>query len=306
MLNISKQSVHQSRKRQHAFDMELRDLVCQVDIIRSEHPGCGLEKLYYMLQPKTMGRDKFCEIFMALGYRVRKIKNYTKTTKSSRRKYPNLISGMQIMRPFQVIQSDITYIYIAGVFKYIVFITDVYTREILGYNVSDNLRATSNMKALKMALPKIPKDNYDTLIHHSDGGIQYQCLDYTKILTDNNISISMGKIAQDNAFAERVNGIIKNEYLKSWDITDFNSLKAKIKKAVNHYNSKRLHLAFKNKYSPLQFKKNILTLNPQERPKVIIYAEGNCKVKEASRNLNFDLRKEPQAHNCPIVIREMK
>ena len=77
---MSKQAVHQSKRRQNRFDMELRDLITQVDIIRKEHPGCGLEKLYDNLKPQTMGRDKFCELFMELGYRVRKIKNYTRTT----------------------------------------------------------------------------------------------------------------------------------------------------------------------------------------------------------------------------------
>ena len=75
MIGVSKQSVYQSRERQELFDIELNDLVGQVDIIRQDHPGCGLEKLYKTLQPETMGRDKFCEIFMELGYRVRKIKN---------------------------------------------------------------------------------------------------------------------------------------------------------------------------------------------------------------------------------------
>ena len=112
----------------------------------------------------------------------------------------------------------------------------------------------------------------------------------------------MGEIAQDNAFAERVNGTIKNEYLKLWDIPDIKTLKSKTKKAVNHYNSKRLHLAFKNMYSPLRFKENVLNLCTQERPMVIIYAEGNYKVKVASSHHNFNPRKEPQAHNCPIVI----
>ena len=305
MLDISKQAVHQSRSRQAKFDLELQDLISQVDLIREEHPGCGVEKMYTILNPQTMGRDKFCDIFMELGYRVKKIKNYRKTTIPTWFSYPNLISGMQVMHPFEVIQSDITYFDVAGKFYYIVFIIDVYTREILGYNVADNLRSTSNIKALKMALSNIPKDKCKNLIHHSDRGSQYGSKDYIKILTDNQISISMGEIAQDNAFAERINCTIKNEYLKLWNIFDFKSLRSKTRKAVKHYNSKRLHLAFKNKYSPLQFKENVLNLNTQERPKVIIYAEGNYKVKVASSHHNFNPRKEPQAHNCPIVNSNM-
>ena len=302
MIGVSKQAVYQSRERQKLFDIELNDLVAQVDIIREDHPGCGLEKLYQTLKPETMGRDKFCEIFMELGYRVRRIKNYTRTTVPVWFDYPNLIEGMSVTSPYQVLQSDITYFDIDGVFYYLIFILDVYTREILGYNVGDNMRMECNVKALKMALNKIPKSYLNTMIHHSDRGSQYGGGEYVELLKDKGIEISMGEIAQDNAFVERVNGTIKNEYLKLWYIPDFKTLKQKTREAVNHYNKNRLHLAFNNEYSPWQFKKSLLDLKTQERPKVIIYAEGNYKVKVASSHLDFNPREEPQAHNCPIVI----
>ena len=302
VIGVSKQSVYQSRKRQERFDIELNELAEQVDLIRAEHPGCGVEKMYHSLKPQTMGRDKFCEIFLSLGYRVKKIKNYRKTTIPVWFNYPNLIEGMQIIRPYQVVQSDITYFNVDGRFYYLVFIVDVYTREILGYNVGDNMRAGCNVKALKMALSKIPVEERSSMIHHSDRGSQYGSKEYIDLLKANCISISMGEIAQDNAFAERVNGTIKNEYLSLWHIPDFKTLKRRTVKAVNNYNHKRLHLGLNNKYSPIDFKKKVLCLRTQERPKVIIYAEGNYKVKVASSHLNFNPREEPQAHNCPIVI----
>ena len=257
MLGVSKQAVHQSQKRQHHFDMELNDLIAQVDIIREDHPGCGLEKLYKTLKPQTMGRDKFCEIFMELGYRVRKIKNYTRTTIPFWYDYPNLIEGMAVTRPFQVLQTDITYFDIDGKFYYLVFIMDVYTRKIRGYNVGDNMRVECNLKALKMALKKIPKHLLGTIIHHSDRGSQYGSKEYVMLLKSNGIKVSMGMIAQDNAFAERVNGTIKNEYLKLWYIPDFKTLRRKTRQAVKHYNEKRLHMAFNNEYSPGEFKKSL-------------------------------------------------
>ena len=239
---------------------------------------------------------------MDLGYRVRRIKNYIRTTVPVWFNYPNLIKGMSVTKPYQVLQSDITYFDIDGEFYYLVFIIDVYTREILGYNAGNNMRVECNIEALKMALNKIPKSHLKTMIHHSDRGSQYGGKEYVKLLKDKGIEISMGEIAQDNAFAERVNGTIKNEYLKLWHIPDFKTLKKKTKQAVNHYNQKRLHQAFKNEYSPMEFKKSLLDLKTQERPKVIIYAEGNYKVKVASSHLDFNPREEPQAHNCPIVI----
>jgi hypothetical protein len=271
-----------------------------VDILRAAHPGCGVEKMYKTLKPKTMGRDKFCEIFLDMGYRVRQVKNYTRTTVPGSREYPNKIEGMMVIRPYQVIQSDITYFELNSRFYYVVFIIDVYTREILGYNLADNLRAECNVKALRMALKKIPKANFKSLIHHSDRGSQYGSNMYKAILDDAEIEISMGENAQDNAYAERVNGIIKNEYLKLWLIKDFKALKAKLKKAVNHYNRHRLHKAFEDRYSPLGFKEALINLSTQERPMVIIYADGNYKCKVASSHLVFNPREVPQAHNCPI------
>lgn len=299
-LGVSKQAVHQARNRQRNFDLELTDLLNQVDLIREDHPGCGVEKLYQTLKPAFMGRDKFCDIFMELGYRVRQIKNYARTTVPGWFNYPNLIEGMIVTRPYQVLQSDITYFDVQGEFYYLVFIIDVYTRELLGYNTGDNMRAECNMKALKMALKKIPGTECRTMIHHSDRGSQYSSKGYTDLLKGKGIQVSMGKTAWDNAFAERINGTIKNEYLKLWDIPDFKTLKKKVKKAVQNYNQTRKHLAFDNKYSPLEFKKTLLNLVNQERPKVIIYADGNSKVKAASSRLDFKPRKEPQAHNCPI------
>jgi transposase InsO family protein len=277
------------------------DLVTQADIIRENHPGCGVEKMYKTLQPKYMGRDKFCEVFMDLGYRIRRIKNYRRTTIPTHLDYPNLIEGMIVSRPHQVLQSDITYFDIDNTFYYLVFIIDVYTREILGYNVSNNMRKQSNIKALKMALKQIRPSDAKRMIHHSDRGSQYGSKAYVKLLSDSEIAVSMGLIAQDNAFAERINGTIKNEYLKLWSINNFQALKIKTKKAVEHYNNKRKHSSLQDK-TPEEFKKYLLDLSTQKRPTVIIYADGNYKVKVALSHQDFNPKEEPQAHNCPIEL----
>ena len=282
--------------------MELHELLIQVDAIRSDHPGCGVEKLYQSLKPKTMGRDKFCEIFMSLGYRVVKHKNYQRTTIPGYIRYPNFIKGMSINRPYQVVQSDITYFSLNERFYYLVFIIDVYTREIIGYNVSDHLRASSNVKALKMALLKI--DNIHQLIHHSDRGSQYTSDEYLALLREKKVIISMGNSAQENAYAERINGIIKNEYLKYRNISSFQKLKLEVKKSVHHYNYHRKHRSFKNKFSPLEFKEKVLSLDAKRRPMAIIYAAENFKIKEASSLLDFSQKERPQAHNCPLEVNE--
>ena len=91
MLGISKQAVHRYDQRQRQFDSKIRDLLVDADELRSEHPGCGVEKMYHTLKPDFIGRDQFVELLMNLGYRVRRIKNYHRTTIPTSHKYPNLI-----------------------------------------------------------------------------------------------------------------------------------------------------------------------------------------------------------------------
>jgi hypothetical protein len=279
VVGISKQAAHQYQIRQIEFDKKLSDLIVEVDELRSEHPGCGVEKMYSTLEPDFIGRDKFIETFMSLGYRVKKIKNYYKTTIPVSYKYPNLIEGLVVSCENMVWQSDITYFDVNGRFYYLVFLIDVYSRKIVGYAVSDHLRAEANIKALKMALTgrSAPK------IHHSDRGGQYIDNTYTNLLKENGTNISMGLIAQDNAYAERLNGIIKNEYLKYKIINSFEDLKKETKKAVEHYNNKRIHGSLPNKLNPNHFE----CLSENKDMIEIIYAQNRPKPK-GSTSFWFD------------------
>jgi transposase InsO family protein len=300
MTGITKQAVHQYDQRQELFDTQVSDLLIQVDELREEHPGCGVAKMHETLRPDFIGRDRFVEIFMELGYRVKRVKNYVRTTIPTHLKYPNLIEGLYVYKPNQVWQSDITYFYLNGRFYYIVFILDVYTRKILGYNVSENLRAESNIKALKMAIKSRNGLSLRGMIHHSDRGSQYVDKLYLELLAEYGIEVSMGLKAQDNAYAERINGTIKNEYLKRWEIKSFCDLKVKLTKAVNHYNNKRLHDSLPKGLSPVNFEKSLIDLNDQKRPKVIIYADGKNKIGKALSLPDFRPEEDPLVHICPI------
>lgn len=244
----SKQAVFQYSKRQHKLDHQMSQLIGQADALREKHPGCGVEKMYYSLKPDFIGRDRFVETFMDLGYRLKRAKNYRRTTIASKLYYPNLIKGMTISEPSEIWQSDITYIKVNNTHCYAVFIIDVYTREIVGYSVSNNMRAHSNMKALKMAL----KGHRAPTIHHSDRGSQYTSKEYTELLESHGSRISMGLIAQDNAYAERINGTIKNEYLLYWKSQSLDTLKKQVRMAVENYNHNRIHLSL-NRTSPINF-----------------------------------------------------
>lgn len=251
VLGISKQSVHQHHKRQQIFDARLLDLLIEVDELRAQHPGCGVEKMYFTLKPDFIGRDRFVEALMQIGYRAKRMKNYHRTTIPSWFKYPNLIEGLVVSKQNTVWQSDITYFELNGRFYYLVFILDIFTREIVGYAVSDHLRAEANLRALKMALKK----HGAPILHHSDRGAQYINKAYTNLLNTHAVHISMGLQAQDNAYAERINGIIKNEYLSHWYIKSFDQLKNKVRKAVTHYNDNRIHGSLPERLSPSVFRK---------------------------------------------------
>ena len=265
-IGISKQAVIQYSKRQAFFDYQLKELIVEADLLKQAHPGCGVEKMYDTLNPNFIGRDRFISTFMDLGYRVKRQKNYRRTTYAGTVYYPNLINGLVINEPSTLWQTDITYIRVKDKFYYAVFIIDVYTKNIVGYSVSNNMRVQANIIALKMAFKKhkAPK------IHHSDRGSQYTAKEYLSLLKQYNCQVSMGLIAQDNAYAERINRTIKEEYLSYWKIESFQSLKNYIKKAVVNYNTKRIHRHLP-KMSPIAFEKYWATLNKKDKPKMTIF-----------------------------------
>ena len=293
---ISKQAVDQYEKQQNAFDKKVIDLIAEAEFLREEHPGCGVEKMYHTLKPDFIGRDRFIDLFMSLGFRLKKPKNYYKTTKSGRIYYPNLIKGMLIHSPCQIWQSDITYYRIGEIFYYAVFIIDVYTKKIVGYKVSDNMRAEANMIALKSALT----ENSSPVIHHSDRGSQYIYKPYLKLLKSLNTNISMGLTAMDNAYAERINQTIKHEYLKYWKPESFSELRKMIDGAVKNYNNKRLHNNLGRK-TPIDFEREVLSLLVHDRPMAIIYTDGQPKMEVTSSHLPFYARQNLLAPNCPII-----
>ncbi|MGO2403566.1 IS3 family transposase [Mesonia sp.] len=269
-IGISKQAVMQYGTRQKTFDRKVEQMILEADELREDHPGCGVEKMYYTLQPDFIGRDRFTELMMELGYRLKRKKNYRKTTIASKIYYPNHIKGMKVSQPSMIWQSDITYISIGDKHYYAVFIIDVYTKKIVGYKVSDNMRAQANVDALKMAL----RENVAPEIHHSDRGSQYTYKGYINLLKKNGSKISMALSAQDNAYGERFNRTIKEEYLDYWKPNSFRQLKKMTAKAVKNYNSKRIHNN-NERMSPENFIAQFSFLRPQERKSITIFDNEN-------------------------------
>lgn len=180
----------------------------------------------------------------------------TRTTNSLHRfyKYKNIIKDVEVTRPNQVWVSDITYIRTVKGFCYLALVTDMYSRKIVGYNLSNSLELAGCVRALKKAL-KQPGER-SSLIHHSDRGIQYCSNVYTQILKKNNIAISMTEEnhCYENALAERVNGILKDEFYLDQTFTDVAHAKRATKNAINLYNEIRLHLSLDFKTPNMVYK----------------------------------------------------
>lgn len=284
-VGISKQAVWEHFKREQAELELIRKVIARVDERRAEHPGEGLEKLYWQLCPEGMGRDKFCDIFTQLGYGVRRPINRMRTTIPAHKVFDNLIEGRLVSGPNQVWQSDITYIKVGDRFYSLTFIIDVYTRRILGYAVSDNLRAEANIEALQMALAGFSPEELAGLVHHSDRGSQYTDGCYLKLLRALGIQVSMGQKATDNAFAERVNGVIKNEYLIPRSLSNYRQLKRYSKQAVTDYNTKRHHGAL-GRQSPAEYEWVWRKLPKDKRRVEFIRSENTPKFLEGTLQAN--------------------
>jgi len=208
--------------------------------------------MYDLIKPELnelsikMGRDKLHKLLRDSNLLIKKKKNYHTTTNSNHhyKKHKNLIKELDIKRPEQVWVTDITYIKSDNENLYLTLITDAYSKKIMGYNLANNMRAEESLKALKMAIKNREKPN-SLLIHHSDRGVQFCSNEYVNHLVKSNIKISMTEKYDpyENAIAERINGILKDEF----DIADgfINHLHAtkEIKASINIYNEIRPHLS---------------------------------------------------------------
>lgn len=252
---ISRQAYYQSKTRVLREAIEQEILLLEVSDIRENHKHLGGRKLFDMLQSFMfdhhikMGRDGFFNFLRENRLLVRKRKRYHVTTNSNHwmRKYPNLIKDIEPMGPNHVWVSDITYWKTKGGHYYISFVTDAYSRKIVGFNVAKTMEAIESVSALKVALQKLNVP-VSGLIHHSDRGSQYCSSKYVEMLKKNNIQISMTENGDplENAIAKRLNGIIKAEYLVDYKVNSLTEAKRVLEAVVNLYNEERPHSSISN------------------------------------------------------------
>jgi putative transposase len=241
LLGYSAQAYYQYNRQteQRTFQQEV--VIQQILEHRRLQPRIGTRKLLALTSP-DIGRDAFFELLRANGLLVRRIRHRVRTTFSSHRfrKYPDLVRNMVAERPDQLWVSDITYIRIKQGFAYLSLVTDAYSRKIIGFSVSHDLSTDSCLKALRMALAT--RVTVQPLIHHSDRGTQYCSQHYIQLLKSKGVAISMTESGnpRDNAIAERVNGILKMEFLKE-NYDNINAAHLNIKQAIHIYNNLRPH-----------------------------------------------------------------
>lgn len=250
-IGITKQAYYQAERRAQKKAFETQQVLEWVMHYRYLMPSIGTRKLYYLMQPKLVeqglkyGRDQLFKILKEHNLLIRPKRKYTKTTDSKHwmKKHPNLLKEYKPTQANEVFVSDITYVESAEGIHYLSLVTDAYSRQIKGYKLSNDMRAENVVEALHMAMRYV-EDRAEIMIHHSDRGTQYCSNLYQKALQEYGITPSMtdGYDCYQNALAERVNGILKQEFLTTRCQT-MKELDHLITESIMIYNCYRPHLS---------------------------------------------------------------
>lgn len=248
---ISRQGYYKTRAEKNQTEDDRQKLIEKILELRAQMPMIGGRKLYYLLKQeiaslsKPLGRDKFFKLLKENRLLIKQNRYRPKTTNSRHRfrKYNNLIKHIEIKKINQVHVSDITYLRTAERFCYLFLITDLYSRRIIGEELSESLAIEGSLRALDRAISKAK--NLNGSIHHSDRGIQYCSNIYTDKLKALGMKISMSEQANpyENAVAERVNGILKQEFMLDKTFPDILTARKAVKEAIRIYNQKRPHMS---------------------------------------------------------------
>ena len=251
MLGLSRQAYYQHFRDLQADALGHELAVREVLSIRALQPAIGGRKLHAMLSPFLsehrikVGRDGLFDLLAAHGLLIRRKRRRAATTYSGHwlRRYPNLIRGVVPTGPDQIWVSDITYYRTVSGFVYISFVTDAYSRKIVGFHVADSLDALHTVTALRVAVEG--RGPLTGLTHHSDRGVQYCSAAYVGFLLEKGIAISMAENGDplENAIAERLNGIMKAEFLDHYRLDGLSDVARVLERSVTTYNTLRPHMS---------------------------------------------------------------
>jgi putative transposase len=240
------------RRQRRAVDGELVARLVRQE--RQKQSRLGTRKLYHMLKPDLnkagvrMGRDRMFEELRKRGLLLEPVPaQYPQTTQSYHNLpvFRNMIKDLEVTAPNQVWVSDITYLRTRESFVYLALITDKFSRKIVGWHAGDTLEAVGCVRALERALADLPKGSAP--IHHSDQGSQYCCHEYVNRLQQSGLQVSMTEAdhCAENALAERMNGILKQEYGLGAKLPDKEIAYLAVQEGIDLYNTRRPHGALK-------------------------------------------------------------
>lgn len=271
---ISRQGYHQQVKRDKNKAMVDTRLVELTKEIRGDHPRMGARKLFKVLKLNgTIGINNYEQMLTDRGLGIKQKRSAHITTNSNHRlqKYGNLLNGHRLTGVNQVWASDITYYMIGESVYYITFMMDVYSRRILAYTVSDNMFHENNVEVLNKSVKLRKGVDLSNLVHHSDKGSQYCSNAYIKILKGLDVQISMAQTSIENPYVERLNGIIKNDYLYPRKrAKDLKSLRKDLDYVVKLYNEVRPHAELEN-LTPVEFERKLLEQEYRENAVMELY-----------------------------------
>jgi transposase InsO family protein len=250
LFGYSKQAYYKKKKSSSNTDELHHRWRSEVLSLRTSMPRLGTRKLHHLIKARIksshlkMGRDRLFTLLRHEGLLVERTKRHHITTNSKHwmRKYPNLTQSLVLTRPEQLWVADITYIATHEKEMYLHLVTDAYSKQIMGFELSCNMAAESTAKALKMGLRKRKYPN-SQLMHHSDRGLQYCSAQYTGILKRRGITISMTENGDpyENAVAERINGILKTEFGLGETLQDIQQAREQTRESIAIYNAHRPH-----------------------------------------------------------------
>ena len=257
VFGVTRNAYYKAIEREYKRAVREQLIVEIVRSIRKYLPRLGGRKLKVKVEQeltahgfKTPGRDRFFEILRRHDLLLERRKSRNPCTTYSAHNYavqPNLMRNLALTRPLQAFVSDVTYIRVGAGFAYLFLTTDAFSRKIVGFHLASTLEHTGAIEALKMAVKDIP--NPTGIIFHSDRGVQYCCHDFLEVLSTYKMHSSMTDAdhCAQNALAERMNGILKNEFYLDVDFLNFQMANKAVRQAIAMYNEERPHLSLKMK-----------------------------------------------------------
>jgi putative transposase len=304
-LSTSKQAIHQLLDRRMRLSEQVGYLLPLIAQIRGDHPTLSCRAMYAKLQPQVIGRDRFEQLCRSNGFSIARKVNLCRTTDSTGVvRFDNLLEGLALTGINEAWSSDITYYEVNNRFYYLTFIMDCFSRRILGYAVSSRLTTEqTTLPALRQAVKARGGTVPSQLIFHSDGGGQYYDQDFLSYTAHHQIRNSMCEFAYENGKSERLNGIIKNNYLKYYQTSTLEQLQQNVDRVVTLYNRERPHKAL-NYQTPVDYENKVVILQQQTTPTMTGSLDAKPGLNGASSPFQTEQTTPPTSGVLSANIRE--